>query len=258
MKRNIVLKLAYDGSSFFGWQKTARGPTIEEALEAALFQILQEPIELQAASRTDRGVHAEGQYVNFFTNKNKTLEEIQCGANALLPNSIRVLSIMEAPLFFHPTLHAEIKEYHYHVNYCPVQLPKDRFYAWHVPYPLDLRQMEAASRYFLGEHDFSSFCNMRKNLNYTDKHRRIESISITQPEEGMLLFAIRGENFLYKMVRTIVGTLIYVGLGKLKARAIPIILTARSRPLAGMTAPAHGLTLKKIEYMRSLSYSLPL
>ena len=248
MKRNLVLNLAYDGSLFLGWQKTLTGPSVEETLEDCFQQILQERISLQAASRTDRGVHAEGQCVNFLTNTENSLDAIKKGVNSLLPPSIRVLTLDEAPLCFHPTLHALKKEYHYRVCYNPIQQPKDRYFSWHVPYNLDLQKIEAATCYFLGEHDFSSFCNVRKNLRYQHKNRRLESIILLHPERGSLIFVIKGESFLYKMVRNIVGTLIYVGRGKLETEKIPIILESRSRSLAGVTAPAHGLTLKKIYY----------
>ena len=256
MKQNVVLKLAYDGSSFFGWQKTTSGNSIEGTLQTCLERILQESISLQDASRTDRGVHAEGQWVNFYTEKKMSFGELQKGLNALLPTTIRVLSIYSAPLFFHPTLHAQKKEYHYHLCYGPLQLPNVRLYSLHVPYHLDIKKMVSASDHFLGEHDFSSFCNFRKNLHYKDKIRRIDSIEILNPHEGTLIFSLQGNHFLYKMVRNIVGTLIYVGRGKIGPETIPSLLDKRSRQVAGMTAPAHGLTLKKIYYPQE--FKLPI
>ncbi len=248
---NYVLEIAYDGSSFWGWQKIHQGPTIEGTLQQVLEQILQESVTLQAASRTDRGVHADALIVNFLSNKSLDISNI----NALLPDTIRVLSLKEAPCHFHPTLHAEKKEYHYKVSLGDVQLPKNRLYSWHVPHQLDFEKMERASRFFLGEHDFSSFCNFRKNLNYKDKCRRIESL-ILKREDDFLLFSITGNNFLYKMVRNIVGTLIYVGLGKISPEEIPSIISAKKRSHAGITAPAHGLTLKKIYYPQEFNLGL--
>jgi tRNA pseudouridine38-40 synthase len=127
-------------------------------------------------------------------------------------------------------------------------MPQERYFSWHVPYSLDLEKMGRASRYFLGEHDFSSFCNVRKNLNYTHTKRTIEAVELLTPHVGSLIFAIRGDHFLYKMVRNVVGTLVFVGLGKIEPEEIPLILAARSRVKAGMTAPAHALTLKNIYY----------
>src|SRR5262249_47291433 len=121
MVTNCALQIAYDGAPFFGWQKTAKGPSIEAVLEEILAQLLQEQVVLQAASRTDRGVHAEGQWVNFLTDKTLNLEALKKSLNALLPPSIRVLSAHAMPLHFHPTLYAHGKEYHYHVCYAPLQ-----------------------------------------------------------------------------------------------------------------------------------------
>lgn len=247
-QKNIALVLAYDGSTFFGWQKTSTGPSIEQTLEEVLQQILQQPILLQAASRTDRGVHAEGQCVNFLTRKMESLENLLKGLNALLPPSIRVLGAYQMPLDFHPTLFAEKKEYHYRISMGSLQLPQERFFSWHVPYPLHLQNMRDASLHFLGRHDFSSFCNNCKNLNYTDTMRHMESLEILEIGHNHLQFIIKGSHFLYKMVRNIVGTLIYVGRGKISFREIPELFSLHSRAKAGITAPAHGLTLKKIYY----------
>lgn len=248
MSYNIALKIAYDGSQFFGWQKTSLGISVEHMLQTHLEQILQEKVDLQAASRTDRGVHAEAQVVNFLTAKAQKPVELQKSLNALLPKTIRVLFASYMPICFHPTLAVEKKEYHYHICLEAIQLPQERLYAWHVPYKLNFEQIASASLHFLGEHDFSSFCNFRKNLNYKDKIRTIESLEFFLPKKNHLIFAIKGNNFLYKMVRNIVGTLVYVGRGKIQAEAIPSILQEKKRALAGITAPAHGLTLKKIYY----------
>lgn len=248
MSHNIVLRLAYDGSPFFGWQKTPLGPTVEESLQKCLERILQLPITLQAASRTDRGVHAEEQYVNFLIEKTLDLEGVKKRLNSLLPSTIRILSIHELPPFFHPTLHAKKKEYQYQVCGGSIQYPKERAFSWHVPYQLDLTKMRRAAPFFLGEQDFSSFCNMRKNLNYKDKIRSIESLEIIELQNNRLLFILCGESFLYKMVRNIVGTLVYVGRGRIEPEELNKIFDLRSRIHAGMTAPAHGLTLKRIYY----------
>jgi len=247
-KFNIALKLAYDGSHFWGWQKAFQKPTVEGTLQSSLERILQEPCILQAASRTDRGVHADGQWVNFFCNKQRESEDLKKSLNALLPKTIRVLEVQEMPDYFHPTLHAQKKEYYYQVCVDPVLLPKERFFYWHVPYQLDLKKVETACRFFLGEHDFSSFCNHRKNLNYRNKHRQIEILEFFLSKKNYILFTITGNNFLYKMVRNIIGTLIYVGRGKIHPESIPSIFATRQRAMSGPAAPAHGLTLRKIYY----------
>jgi tRNA pseudouridine38-40 synthase len=246
--KNIKLVLTYDGTSFFGWQETKEGRSIEGTLSQALEQILQEKVNLQAASRTDRGVHALGQVVNFITSKQFTLNELKKSLNSLLPNDLRVISLNETDPLFHPTTSAIGKEYHYHLTYGEIQLPHLRLYAWHVPGQLNFEKMREGASYLLGTHDFSAFCNMRKNLNYTDKVRRIEELEILSMEEGKLKVMIRGNHFMYKMVRNIVGTLVYVGLGKLQPQDLLKILHSKCRPCAGVTAPAHGLHLHQIFY----------
>ena len=261
--KNIRLLVTYDGTHFFGWQKTAMGPSIEETLRAVLKQILQEPVKLQAASRTDRGVHAQRQVVNFMTEKDPPLK---ISLNRLLPSSIKVLDVKVMPPTFHPTLDAKKKLYTYCICFGPTQLPFHRHFSWHVPYQLNLNEMQSAAAYLIGEHDFSAFCNMHSNMNYPHKRRTIESIELTNLFEQIaptscqsnsekfgqganrLQIAIRGDHFLYKMARNIVGTLVYVGRGKLIADAIPEILASKRRLEAGITAPAHGLTLKEIYF----------
>lgn len=242
MSTNLALTLSYDGTPFFGWQKTQSGPSVEGHLEQAIEKILQHPITLQAASRTDRGVHAEEQIVNLFTQKNLDINMFKFSLNALLPKAIRILSIQVKPSYFHPTLDAIGKEYHYRICLGPVQLPHNRFFSWHVPQKLDIQKMRAAAKQLEGTFDFSSFCT---KVNYKDAIRTLYKVRILE-EEGQLVVVMQGDNFLYKMARTLVGTLVYIGRGKLVD--IPEILASRERVEAGITAPAHGLVLKRVFY----------
>lgn len=243
MKSNIKLILAYEGTHYLGWQKTAMGPSIEEELEKALAQILRHPMALQAASRTDAGVHAEGQVVNFFTEVEMPLEKLQKSLNGLLPKDISVLKIEFAEENFHPTLDSRGKEYHYSVCLGSTQLPFYRNFSWHFSYPVNLEEMKKAAKHLKGRHDFSAFTNERQE----DNVREIFDIFI-EPSVDRLKIRVSGNNFLYKMVRNIVGTLLYVGCGKLSSEEIPAILASRDRTRAGMTAPALGLVLKEVYY----------
>lgn len=245
MKHNIRLLLAYDGSSFFGWQKTDAGPSVEGTLQTVLEQILQEKVTLQAASRTDRGVHAEGQVVNFFTEKSPPSKR---SLNQLLPPSIRLLDLHQVAPTFHPTLDAKGKLYTYALCLGEYQAPFHRHFSWHVPDLLKLEEMKRASLPLIGEHDFTSFCNFRENLTYPDKIRRVDRIDFIPLENNRLQIAIGGNHFLYKMVRNLVGTLVDVGRGRIEPERIFEILAAKHRPQAGVTAPAHGLTLKEIYF----------
>jgi len=246
--RNIQLIISYDGSPYLGWQKTPLGPTIEETLENTLSQILQEKISLQAASRTDAKVHAEGQSVNFISNKEKIcLEKLHKSLNALLPPSITVTSVEQRAPDFHPTLDAQGKEYHYLVCNTPYQLPKHRFFSWHVPSYLDIVAMKQAALSLLGTHDFSAFCNERSLLD-KDPICTLHSLDILSLEGNRLLFSVKGNRFLYRMVRNLIGTLIYVGQGKISQEDVSSILSSKNRTLAGVTAPAHGLHLIQVFY----------
>lgn len=244
-QRNIKLILAYEGTRYLGWQKTIAGPSIEEELEKAAAQILRHRVNLQAASRTDSGVHAEGQVVNFFTERDMPLDKLQKGLNSLLPSDISVLKIEEAPETFHPTLQNVGKEYHYFVCLGSTQLPFYRNFSWHFIYPINSEEMKKAAAHLIGKHDFSALTNEKQE----DNVREIFDIAI-EVLDGRLKIRVSGNNFLYKMVRNIVGTLLYVGCGKLSAEQIPKILKSKDRTLAGVTAPAHGLVLKEVFYDR--------
>jgi len=243
---NVKLILSYEGTAFFGWQKTKFGPSIEEALENAISKILKGPIALQAASRTDAGVHAEGQVVNFFTQKTD-LFKLKRAIQAHLPKTISILSMEEAPINFHPTLHALAKEYHYYVCLGPVQLPFFRNSSWHVPYLPSIEIMQEASLQLLGTHDFSAFCNDR-SLSEQDPIKTLYKIQLEALPHQRLKISIVGNHFLYKMVRNIVGTLVYIGCGKIPSSSLSSILQSLDRKKAGPTAPAHGLTLHHVRY----------
>ena len=249
--KNIKLLLAYEGTHLLGWQKTPLGPTVEEHLETILSQILQEPISLQAASRTDAGVYAEGQVVNFLTQKEVLdLEKLQKSLNALLPSQIRVCHIEEMPLSFHPTLDNLGKEYHYFLCNTSVQQPKHRLFSWQFPYPLDVDAMNLASLHFLGTHDFSTFCNER-SLSQKDPICTLSSLKIVPLDDSRLCFQIQGNRFLFRMVRNLVGTLAYIGCGKIPLSAVPALLKSLRRETAGMTAPSHGLHLIRVFYQKT-------
>lgn len=247
--KNIKLKIAYDGSAYKGWQKTGTGTSIEEKLEAALQTLLQKPVLLQAASRTDAGVHAQGQVVNFVMSLDRVpIDQVVYRLNCLLPKDIAVLELQEVSENFHPTLDCHSKEYHYLVYCGQVQAPHQRHYAWHYHYPLNLLLMREAASLFLGTHDFSALCNEKKITSYDSYIRSVELIEIEEQFDELLCFKVRGNNFLYKMVRNIVGTLVHVGRGMISLDQMKSLLEGKDRRQAGITAPAHGLTLYHVNY----------
>ncbi|MGR3973086.1 MAG: tRNA pseudouridine(38-40) synthase TruA [Candidatus Rhabdochlamydia sp.] len=241
---HFKLIVAYEGTRYLGWQKTEAGPTIQESIEKVLEQMLQHPVKLQAASRTDRGVHAEGQVIHFFTEKKRSLQSLQLGLNALLPPDIRIVHIEPAALSFHPTLSATQKEYHYQVCLGQVQLPFHRSFSWHFPKVIHVAKMQEAIPFFVGEKDFSALTNEKKQNNVCN----LLDIQIHTLEDHRLIFHIHGNRFLYKMVRNIVGTLLYIGCERILPTEIPQFLELQDRRKMGMTAPAHGLSLKRVCY----------
>lgn len=247
--KNIRITLAYDGSNYLGWQDSKSGLHVEGVLTKTLRQILQEDLSVQAASRTDTGVHAQGQVAQFFTRRDHLdLIRLQKSLNALLPPDIVCIKMEVANLDFHPSLDCCEKEYRYTLCTLPFCPPQDRLYCWHYPYSLDLTAMQEEALSFLGEHDFASFCNQKKNEPYSSTVRNIFSLAITPYKEGFISFEIVGKHFLYKMVRNIVGYLVYVGCGKITKGSLPHILEQKNRCVAGVTAPAKGLSLYRISY----------
>jgi tRNA pseudouridine38-40 synthase len=198
---------------------------------------------VEAASRTDRGVHAHGQVVCFSIGKSIEPPQLRHSLNAVLPPEIRVKEAEIVSGSFHPTLDARAKEYHYFISLGAVQPPMDRLYSWHIPRPLDLDKMAQASRHFLGRHDFSAFANEPEN----DPVCTIERL-VVAPIENKLRIEIRADRFLYKMARNIAGTLAYIGQNKLAEDSVPAILASRNRARAGMAAPARGLFLMEVFY----------
>lgn len=245
--RNIRGLLAYEGTSFLGWQKTQAGQSIQGELEKALSIALRRTTTVEAASRTDAGVHARGQVVNFFIDKDDDLQKLRQSLNALLPREIVAVRLEESSPDFHPTLDAIKKEYHYEIVFGSVQSPFLRMHSWHVPNTLDIEKMRAAASQLIGEHDFSAFCNDRSLLEI-DPICHLLDLIIEEISPGHLRIRTIGNRFLYKMVRNLVGTLVYVGCGKLEALNMKELLQSKQRSLAGITAPAQGLFLHQVFY----------
>lgn len=243
---NVRLTIAYDGSCFFGWQKTQAGPSVESTLEDALKKILGHSVHLQAASRTDAGVHARGQVVNFFITEDLPLKTLQERLNEELNPIIAIRDISIASDDFHPTLDNLGKEYHYLICNDPTHNPFLRHIAWHYPHPLDIQAMQQAARFLLGTHDFSAFCNDRAQFT-RDPICTLYSCHLVVHKDHLEWILI-GNRFLYRMVRNLIGTLVYVGCGKIAPEEIPSILSNRQRIAAGITAPAHGLHLVQVFY----------
>lgn len=246
--KKIKLKIAYEGTHYLGWQKTPEGKTIESELECSLEKIFQHKIELNAASRTDAGVHARGQIVHFTTVKSLRLNKLHVSLNQLLPKDIAVIEVEEVPLAFHATLDCKRKLYEYSITTGVYQLPEHRLFSWHYPHSLDLKEMKIAADELKGTLNFRSFCNHQKNRTYSSYERMIHHIEVSEGENYRVFIRIEGSKFLYKMARNIAGTLAYVGANKIRSSDIKCILESGNREKAGPTLPAHGLTLVSVFY----------
>ncbi len=241
---NIKLIITYDGSSFLGFQKTEERLGIEDFLSRALKQVLNKEVKIQGASRTDKGVHAHFQVVNFFLPTPFPLLNLLTALNANLPKQIRITSIENVEPDFHPTLSAKSKTYRYLIENTPIHSPFKTTTTWHVHEPLDLYSMKEGAKHLIGTHDFSAFATKGHNK---ETVRTVYSIDIVKDQE-ILSFTVKGKSFLYHMVRTIVGTLVYIGKGKLNPIDCKKILSTLDRRVAGPCAPAHGLSLYHIDY----------
>ena len=230
-------------------QKTGTG--VQEKVEAALAKLFPSRPRVHSSSRTDTGVHALGMVAHFQIPRagcRMTGRKLALALNAWLPEDIRVLSAARAPQAFHARFGAAGKQYRYFVWNHAAMNPLLRHTAWHVPRPLDLTAMRAATPFFVGRHDFQSFA---ANPGYAKAStvRTLTRCDLTR-RGRLLTFVIEGDGFLYKMCRGIVGTLVQVGLGKFPPDEVWRMLEKRDRRVAGMTAPAHGLVLWKVSYAR--------
>lgn len=244
--RRIKLTLSYDGTAYRGFQVQPNGPTIQSVLEEALSRLLQETVRVGAAGRTDAGVHAREQVVDFSDSGSRPLETVLRGGNALLPPDIRILTASEAPPSFDARHDAREKEYRYFLHVSPVASPFFLRYAWHIEKPLNLDAMGEGLDHLVGEHDFASFrgqgCTAKTTV------RTIFRAELAEEIPSLHFIRIAGNGFLRHMVRNLVGTLVDVGKGKIPAARMLELLSVRDRAQAGPTAPAHGLFLWSVSY----------
>ncbi|GAB4182600.1 MAG: tRNA pseudouridine(38-40) synthase TruA [Calditrichia bacterium] len=242
-KKRIKLLLEYDGTRYCGWQYQPDAVSIQETVEVALQKLTGESIRIYTAGRTDAGVHAKGQVVHFDTGSKLNMDNFYKGLNYYLPNDIAVLEAVETDPEFHARYSAKSRSYQYLIKRNYSSLMQNR--AWIYIGNLDVDSMKKAIPWFLGEHDFKSFCSTETQLD----HYRCNVMNISLEEEGDLItFNIRANRFVHNMVRAIVGTLHQIGKGMRSPQDIPDILKARDRTKAGPSAPPQGLYLMKIEY----------
>lgn len=248
MKRNIRMVLEYDGTRYNGWQRLGSDSgqnTIQGKLEDILCRMTGEGIQVIGSGRTDAGVHAYGQVANFHTNTDLTCDEIKHYFMAYLPKDIAVRSVDEVPERFHSRLSASAKTYLYRIARpdCPDVF--QRKYTWQYPELLYPDRMQEASCFLVGIHDFKGFSSVKKTKKSTI--REIYSIDIL-PLEREIQIRVRGNGFLYNMVRILTGTLVEAGAGLRSVSSVCDAFTSLDRKDAGMTAPPQGLFLAEVEY----------
>ena len=248
---NFKLLIQYDGTDFHGWQVQENQRTVQGELERTLSLLEDAPIAVVGSGRTDAGVHAEGQVANIQLNRSFTPDKLRFAINGNLWRDVRILKVEKAADDFHARFSAKVKTYVYRVVNAPVVSPFWARYAHHEARPLDIGRMNETARLFLGEHDWTAFSAARSDVEHrirTVTEFRVESYWDARANASIIEFRISANGFLRYMVRSIVGTMLEVGRGEKDSDTIQTAIINLDRDLAGKTAPAHGLTLLKVDY----------
>lgn len=241
----VKLTLEYDGTGYAGWQRQPDRPTLQEAVERAVEGVTQTKVSVIGAGRTDAGVHALGQVASFRIDRDMAPSDWSNALNAHLPEAIVVRATEIMPDSFNARRDATGKLYRYRILNRSERPTIDRHYCWHLYRPLDDARMNQAALCLIGRHDCSSF-ETQPTAN-EDPMCRIERLAIIRHGD-LIEIEVYADRFLKQMVRSLVGTLVDIGLGKRDAGSMPDILAARDRSAAGKTAPARGLFLVRVDY----------
>ena len=242
--RNIKITIQYNGKNYCGWQKQNNSPGIQGTIEKAIFDITREEVKITGSGRTDAGVHALGQVANFKINSQIPVDRIPNALNAKLPKDISIVKAEEVDEDFHSRYSAKKKTYRYQVYNSLYRSPIYADISYPVKYDLDIDKMKKEAKSLIGTYDFKGF--MSSGSSVTDTVRTIYNIEVSKSED-LIIIEIEGNGFLYNMVRIIAGTLVDIGRGRI-AEKMSTIIESKSRSMAGHTAPAHGLFLKKVDY----------
>jgi tRNA pseudouridine38-40 synthase len=243
--RTVLLRIAYDGTAYVGWQTQSGGLAVQEVVESALARILGQPVRIHSSGRTDAGVHAEGMAANFRTESKLPLQAFREGVNRFLPDDVVIRAASEMPDDFHARFSARGKWYRYTIYQHAVRSPLAARTSWHLRSSLDLELMRKAAGSLVGEHDFKVFrtsgCVAKTSV------REIYQVEVLADREFVHI-DFRGAGFLRNMVRLLVGTLVEIGLGKRPPGDIEKLLQGDQGLVCGPTAPAHGLCLRDVWY----------
>lgn len=263
-EQTYLVTTAFDGTNYVGWQMQPNGVSVQQVFQEGFEQITGEPVKLRAAGRTDAGVHALALPADFTVRFDLDLDRLVRSWDAVTPRDVSVMGLRHVPQGFNARFAARRRTYRYMILNRPRPSPFLARWCWHIPFKLDINAMQEAIASLIGEHDFSTFRAADCKANHPV--RRIfatkvsalgnggvcalpaESVFAGGVEEGLLAFAFIGSAFLKHQVRSMIGTLVEVGRGKMTAARFADILAAAKRELAGPTAPAHGLTLAGVEF----------
>lgn len=239
------LTIAYDGTAYHGWQRQKNGITVQEVLEGIVSQIMGKETSVTGCSRTDAGVHAKIYVCSFDGESTIPYGKIPFVLNTMLPPDIRAYKCEAAPDGFNARFDTVTKAYEYKILNAPFADPLLRNFVWHYPVPLDVKKMQAAAEKIKGRHNFASFCAAGSCVRSTV--RNLSELTVTK-DKNVICIRAAADGFLYNMVRIIVGTLVYVGNGKLLQEDIEELIEKKDRRLLGITAPPQGLSLVEVNY----------
>lgn len=245
--RNLLLHIQFDGTAFSGWQEQDGPRTIQEDVRRAIETMVQHDVHLSGASRTDKGVHAEAHAANFKTDSTIPIEGFRRGLNANLGDDLAIVEVIEVEESFDARYHAVAKTYQYRLQTGPTRLPHHHWNSWYMRNELDLDLMNEAAQLLLGVHRFGAF-RARGCTSHTAE-RRMYAIDVTSDASSpIVVITVTGNAFLRNMVRILAGTLVEVGEGRRTPQSVAHALESQDRSDAGITAPARGLTLKKVHF----------
>lgn len=245
MQKNYRMTIGYDGSRYSGWEEKKGRDTIQGKLVHVLGHLTQEPVHIVGAGRTDAGVHAKGMVANVLLDLEVSEQELLDYVNHYLPEDIVVYEMIEVPERFHARYNATGKTYQYRI-YDGRQKPVfDRKFVWKIEKKTDIIRMKEGAAYLQGTHDFAAFCKNPQKKKSTV--RTVDRIEIDRDGDYVTL-TVHGDGFLHHMVRIMTGTLVEIGLGRMEPEQVVRALGTGDRTLAGVTAPAQGLTLLEIDY----------
>lgn len=242
---NLKLTIKYDGTEYHGWQRQPNALTVQEVLEDVLKKVMKEDIVVTGCSRTDAGVHAKMHVSNFQSNTTIPVGKIPLVLNQFLPRDIRAADCTVEEDNFNARYCTVEKTYRYRILNAEHNDPFLSRFVWHYPIKLDIDKMKTAAGYMVGEKDFTAFMASGSSAKTTVRNlKRVE----VEKEGDLITITATANGFLYNMVRIIVGTLVYVGNGKLTADEVKTILEEKDRRLGGVTAPPQGLILEEVVY----------